>query len=47
MARRSRYMGYVNALTKEQVKKSAPSIMGRLSQMKQKAKAVNKKTEED
>lgn len=39
-------MEYVNAMTKEQAKKPASSIKSKLSQMKQKAKTANQKTEE-
>jgi len=47
MARKSRYMGYVNAMTKEQAKKPASSIKSRLSQMKQNAKTANQKTKKE
>lgn len=44
MARKSRYVGYVNAMNrKEQAVKPASSIKERLSQMKQKA---NRKKED-
>lgn len=44
MARKSRYVGYVNAMNrKEQAARPAPSIKERLSQMKQKA---NRKKED-
>ena len=43
MARKSRYLGYVNAMKKGQAVKPAFSIKGKLSQMKEKAKEVNKK----
>ena len=42
MARRSRFEGYVNAM-KGQAEKPALSIKGRISQMKEKAKEVNRK----
>lgn len=42
MARKSRYLGYVNAMKKGQATKPALSI-NKLSQMKEKAKEVNKK----
>ena len=41
MARKSRYLGYVNAMKKGQAAKPALSIKGKLSQMKE--KEVNKK----
>ena len=44
MAKKSRYMGYVNAMRKGQAAKPALSIKGKLSRMKEKADAVNKKT---
>jgi hypothetical protein len=43
MARKSRYLGYVNAMKKGRAAKPALSIKGKLSQMKEKAKEVNKK----
>ena len=43
MARKSRYLGYVSAMKKRQTKEPALSIKGKLSQMKEKAKEVNKK----
>ena len=43
MARKSRYLGYVNAMKKGKAAKPALSIKGKLSQMKEKAKEVNKK----
>ena len=43
MARKSRYLGYVNAMKKGQAAKPALSIKDKLSQMKEKAKEVNKK----
>lgn len=43
MARKSRYLGYANAIKKGQAKAPALSIKGKLSQMKEKAKEVNKK----
>lgn len=43
MARRSRYMGYVNHMKKGQAAKPALSIKGKLSRMKEKADAVNRK----
>lgn len=43
MARKSRYMGYVNAMNKGQAAKPALSIKSRLYQMKEKAKEANKK----
>ena len=43
MARKSRYLGYINGVKKEQAQKPALSIKGRLSQMKEKAKEVNRK----
>ncbi len=46
MARRSRFEGYVNAM-KGQAKKPALSIKDRLSQMKEKAKTVNRKPEKE
>lgn len=45
MARKSRYLGYVNAMRKEQAIKPASSIKSRLAQMKEMAKEVNKKNE--
>lgn len=42
MARRSRFEGYVNAM-KGQAEKPALSVKDRLSQMKEKAKTVNRK----
>ena len=46
MARRSRFEGYVNAV-KGQAEKPALSIKDRLSQMKEKAKNVNRKPEKE
>ncbi len=46
MARRSRFEGYVNAM-KEQAEKPALSVKDRLSQMKEKAKIVNRKPEKE
>ena len=43
MARKTRYLGYVNAMKKGQAAKPALPIKGTLSQMKEKAKEVNKK----
>ena len=43
MARKSRYLRYANAMKKGQAEKPALSIKGKLSQMKEKAKEVNKK----
>ena len=43
MARISRYLRYANASKKGQAEKPALSIKGKLSQMKEKAKEVNKK----
>ena len=43
MARKSRYLGYVCAMKKGQAKETALSMKGKLSQMKEKAKEVNKK----
>ena len=43
MARKSRYLGYINSMKKEQAQKPTLSIKGRLSQMKEKAKEVNRK----
>ena len=42
MARKSRYLGYVNAMKKGRAAKPALSIKGKLSQMKEKAKEVNR-----
>lgn len=44
MARKSRYLGYINGMKKGQADKPALSIKGRLSQMKEKAKEVNRKS---
>ena len=46
MARRSRFEGYVNAM-KGQAEKPALSVKDRLSQMKKKAKTVNRKPEKE
>ena len=46
MARRSRFEGYVNGM-KGQAEKPASSIKDRLSQMKEKAKNVNRKPEKE
>lgn len=46
MARRSRFEGYVNVM-KEQAEKPALSVKDRLSQMKEKAKTVNRKPEKE
>ena len=46
MARRSRCEGYVNAI-KGQAEKPALSVKDRLSQMKEKAKTVNRKPEKE
>ena len=46
MARRSRFEGYVNAM-KWQAEKPALSVKDRLSQMKEKAKTVNRKPEKE
>ena len=46
MARRSRFEGYVNAV-KGQAEKPALSVKDRLSQMKEKSKIVNRKTEKE
>jgi hypothetical protein len=43
MARKSRYLGYINGVKKGQAEKPALSIKGKLSQMKEKAKEVNRK----
>ena len=43
MAKKSRYLGYVSAMKKGQAEKPALSIKSKLSQMKEKAKEVNKK----
>ena len=43
MAKKSRYMGYVNAMKKGQAVKPASSVKERLAQMKQKAKTEKKK----
>lgn len=43
MARKSRYLRYANDMKKGQAEKPALSIKGKLSQMKEKAKEVNKK----
>ena len=47
MARKSRYLGYVNAMKKGQAAKPALSINGKLSQMKEKAKNGNRKLEKE
>ena len=46
MARRSRFEGYVNAV-KGQAEKPALSVKDRLSQMKEKAKTINRKSEKE
>ena len=46
MARRSRFEGYVNVM-KGQAEKPALSVKDRLSQMKEKSKIVNRKTEKE
>ena len=46
MARRSRFEGYVNTV-KGQAEKPALSVKDRLSQMKEKAKTVNRKPEKE
>ena len=46
MARRSRFEGYVNVM-KGQDEKPALSVKDRLSQMKEKAKNVNRKPEKE
>ena len=46
MARRSRFEGYVNAV-KGQAEKPALSVKDRLSQMKEKAKTVNRRPEKE
>ena len=46
MARRSRFEGYVNAV-KGQAEKPALSVKDMLSQMKEKAKTVNRKPEKE
>ena len=46
MARRSRFEGYVNVM-KGQAEKPALSVKARLSQMKEKAKNVNRKPEKE
>ena len=46
MARRSRFEGYVNAV-KGQAEKPALSVKERLSQMKEKAKTVNRKPKKE
>lgn len=46
MARKSRYLGYVSAMKKGQAERPALSIKGKLSQMKEKAKEINKKPAE-
>lgn len=43
MARKSRYIGYLNDTKMGQAAKPASSIKGKLSQMKENAKEVNKK----
>ena len=43
MAKKSRYMGYVNAMKKRQAAKPASSVRERLAQMKQKTKTAKKK----
>lgn len=45
MARKSRYLGYVNSMNKGQAARPALSIKDRLSRMKEKANEVNKKPE--
>ena len=46
MARRSRFEGYVNAM-KGQAEKPALSVKDRISQMKEKARTVNRKPEKE
>ena len=46
MARRSRFEGYVNVM-KGQAEKPTLSVKDRLSQMKEKAKNVNRKPEKE
>ena len=43
MAKKSRYMSYVNAMKKGQAAKPASSVRERLAQMKQKTKTAKKK----
>ena len=43
MAKRSRYMGYVNAMKKGQAAKPASSVRERLSRLKQKSGKAKKK----
>ncbi len=46
MAKRSRYLGYINGV-KGQAERPAPSIKDKLSEMKEKAKQINKKPEKE
>ncbi len=47
MARKSRYMGYVSAMTKEQADRPASSVIERLSQLKEQTKSANKKEKKE